>query len=450
MAQNLHRLIVVLGLTLSSVLLFAQSDNSNNNSGSGNNESGNGIIKNWYVGVNGGGTIMLATLREKPFSWAAGGVFGKQLNRKLGIQASFLLGQLHAEGLWGDQPFSSNVNFKDMSLIIKLNLNDFIFDDSPRLIREFYLMGGGGLTLFNTKVINRTDNSFVTGKGWDETGTIKTGDLMTPFVPLGIGMSYNLSKTGQYFLTSEFTYRYSQDNNMDGGLTVPSHPVHYVYTSLGFVYIIGKPSFSTQEITSDLIVNKVRNSVVGQVRNEMDSKIKEELKPILTELENHSKRIDENKVAIDYVKSDVESRINAINSSFIGGTATSRQADGSMQTTAINQMANGSIPTLTSIYFAFNSVYITPDMQRELAVIAKILKKNKALKCEVAGNASNIGSPEYNLILGTKRAEAVVALLVDEFGIDKSRLTVRSNGLADPLAKTLHNINRRVDMQLFW
>jgi outer membrane protein OmpA-like peptidoglycan-associated protein len=121
-----------------------------------------------------------------------------------------------------------------------------------------------------------------------------------------------------------------------------------------------------------------------------------------------------------------------------------------MQTTAINQIANGSIPTLTSIYFAFNSVYITPDMQRELAVIAKILKKNKALKCEVAGNASNIGSPEYNLILGKKRAEAVVALLSEEFGIDKSRLTVKSNGLADPLAKTLHNINRRVDMQLFW
>jgi len=444
-----RKLLGVLGFFFISTLIFAQTNNSSDSFSlsSENGESKNGLLKNWYVGVNGGGTILLATLREKPFSWAAGAVFGKQLNRKLGIQANYLYGKLYSEGLYGGQPLANYVNFMDASLIVKFNLNDFIFDDSPKLFRELYLIAGGGMTIFNAKVINRADNTFITGQGWAN-DTLKTADIKTPFIPLGIGLSYNIGKSGQYFLTSEFTYRYSQDNKLDGGLN--THASHYIYTSLGFVYIIGKPTFSPREITSDLIVNKVKNSFVNDVRGVIDSKIKEELKPIQAELANQSKSIAENKAAIAYVQTGVESRINALSASFKEGMVTAKLPDGSMQTTTFSQMANGAIPTISSIYFAFNSVYITPDMQREIAIFAKIIKKNKTLKCEVSGNASNVGSPEYNLMLSQKRAEAVVSLLVNEFGIEKNRLSLKSNGIADPLAKNLHNINRRVDMQLFW
>ena len=85
-------------------------------------------------------------------------------------------------------------------------------------------------------------------------------------------------------------------------------------------------------------------------------------------------------------------------------------------------------------------------MQREIATIAKVLKKNKHLKCEIVGNASNVGSPEYNKQLSQKRAEAVMNLLTDEFKISADRLNITNKGLDDPLAENLKKINRRVDL----
>lgn len=417
-------------------------------------EHENGFLKNWYVGVNGGATTILATLREKPYSWAVGAIVGKQFNRKIALQASFINGKMHSEGPYGGISLASDVNFRDASLLIKLNLNDVIFTKSPKILNEFYFLGGGGLTFFDTKVTNTADNSFVLGQGWDETGTNKTGSMMTSIVPLGLGLSFNLGKTNQYFLTTEFTYRYSQESKLDGGIT--THPGHYTYTSLGFVYVLGKPTFSTQQITAEAIEERAKINVLKQVEDEIAVSVQNEIKPFKDELTNQSnelatqsKLLAENQEQIATVQADIETRINALNESFKEGIVTAELPDGTVETTPVSKMAAGAIPHLTSIYFAFNSLYITPDMEREIAIIAKMMKKSKSLKCEITGNASNVGSPEYNLMLSEKRSQAVANFLVEEFGINKNRLILKSNGLTDPLAKNLHKINRRVDLQLF-
>ncbi len=420
----------------------------NNNTASKDATTQNGVFKNWFFGINGGGTFMLSSLHEKPYSWAAGAVLGKQFNRKVGIRADFLYGKMHAEGTLSGLTLANDVDFMDAALMLKLSLNDFIFTTSPKFLREFYLMGGGGLTLFNSKVMNTTTNTFVVGQGWDATGTNKTTQVRSPFVPIGAGLAFNLVKSGRVFLTAEFTYRYSQDNLLDGGLTTKAS--NYTYTSLGLVYNIGKSSFTPQQITSEVIENKVKESVAKQVEAEMTAKIDNEIKPLKTEMAKQTKAMADNKETIAALQDEVESRINALSESFKEGTVTTKMPDGSTQTTPVSQMSAGAIPTLTSIYFAFNSLYITSDMQREIAVIAKVMRKNKGLKCEITGNASNVGSPEYNLMLSQKRAEAVALLLVQEFGIDENRLKIKSNGLADPLAKNLQKINRRVDLELMW
>ncbi len=403
-----------------------------------------GLLNNWYAGVNAGATTILATLRDKPYSWAAGAVLGKQITRKLGVQTNLLYGKMHSEGDYFGQMLANDIDFMDASLMLKFNLNDLIFNKSPKVLREFYLLAGGGLTFFNSKVINMADSTFITGIGWDATGTNKTSKVSTPFIPIGLGMSFNLGNTGRYFLTTEFAYRYSSDNQLDGGLT--THPAHYTYASVGLVYNLGKPTFSPQQITADAIEERVKSTVVAQVKDEMAANIQAEIKPIKDELDNHSKILSENKASINAIKSDIEARINAMNSNSSyndGGVTTANRAT---QIPAGNEISTA----LTSIYFAFNSLYLTPDMEREIAIFAKMMKKNKGLKCEITGNASNVGSPEYNLMLSEKRAQAVASFLTKEFGIEENRLIIKSIGIDDPLAKNLHKINRRVDMQLFW
>jgi len=401
---------------------------------------GNGLMANWYAGVNVGATTMLATLRDKPNSWAVGAFLGKQFNRKIGIQANVLNGQMHAEGLYGGSNLENKVNFTDLSLLLKLNLNDVIFTKSPKVLREFYLFGGAGLTYFNSKVLDMADGSFVTGLGWAN-DTVKTSRVNTPFIPIGVGMSFNLGKTGRYVLTTEFTYRYSNDNQLDGGLT--THAGHYTYTSLGLAYNLGKQTFTTQKISADILQEQVTASAVQQVRGEISTIVQEELEPVKEELSAQSK-------SIASIQQEVEMRINALKETIKQGVVTTQLPDGTVQSTQISQLAGGSVPAMTSIYFAFNSLYLTPDMQREIATIARLMKKNKKLRCEIIGNSSNVGSPEYNLMLSQKRAQAVASFLTTEFGIDNERLLVKSNGITDPLAKNLHKINRRVDMQLFW
>lgn len=403
-------------------------------------ESGNGLLNNWYFGLNAGATTLLSTLRDKPYNWAFGFVLGKQINSKLGIQANLLNGKMHSEGIYEGELLETNVNFTDVSLLLKLNLNDFVFTKSPKILRELYFLGGGGITFFNSKVSNTADASFVSGVGWTN-DTLKTNRISTPFLPLGLGMSFNLGNSGRYFLTTEFIYRYSGDNKLDGGLT--AHAANYTYASLGLVYNIGKSTVNTQQITADVIEERAASSAIKQVRGEIASTVQEELKPIKEELSNQSSTIKS-------IQADVKSRIDALNQSITQGVVTTRLPDGSMQATPISQMSEGAVPSIASIYFAFNSLYLTPDMQREIAVVARMMKKNRRLKCEISGNASNVGSPDYNLLLSRKRAQAVATFLSREFGIDINRVIIKSNGITDPLAKNLHKINRRVDMQLFW
>lgn len=446
MKYRIRGLVGLLVLSLLTTIAFAQVNNQEDVFNTPNNETRE-VFKNWYVGMNAGGTVMLAYLREKPIGWAIGAIAGRQFNRKIGIQTNFLIGKLRSED--AIQNYLTKVNFFDASLILKMNLNDIIFTRSPKVLREFYLLGGGGLTFYNSKVTDLTTSAFLTGVGWDATGSVKTGNVMNTFIPVGLGLSFDLTKSGKYYLTTEFTYRFSKDNQLDGGYSASigaPHPAHYIYTSVGFVYNIGKTSVSTQQITSEAIEKRVKSAVIEQVKYEMVANIQEEIKPFKDKLANQSKTLADNKRRI----ADVDMRINALNESFKRGVVTSQLPDGSFQTTSINGMAAGAVPFLTSIYFAFNSLYITPDMQREIAVIAKVMKKNRKLKCEITGNASKVGGPAYNLMLSEKRSQAVARFLISEFGIRSNRLILKSNGLSDPLAKNLHKINRRVDMQLFW
>ncbi len=105
--------------------------------------------------------------------------------------------------------------------------------------------------------------------------------------------------------------------------------------------------------------------------------------------------------------------------------------------------------TLRGVYFDFNKATIKPESHPALADAAKILTDNPSISVEIQGHTDAIGSDEYNQKLSERRAQAVVAYLVQNLGIDVSRLTARGYGESKPIASNDTDegraLNRRVE-----
>lgn len=400
----------------------------------------NGFFKNWFFGVKGGATFFLSPLKENPFSWGASATLGKQLNSKVAIRADYLYGNLKSEGHFvrenPDGSFykndlKSNVDFMEIALLLKMSINDFFYSKSPKHLRELYVFGGGAYTMFRTEIKDLQGN-FVAGTGYSATGDQEAMAAMFA-VPLGIGVTYKIDKNDLFNINAEFGYRFGQSEDLNGGLTKNANS--YTFSSLGLLVNLGKPTLTPQKITTDQVKEDLEEGLNSKLDKELNERIASETKPLKEELAKQSVQVAENQQELEILQEEIEARTNALKEQIVDGTSGSSGG----------KMGVGGID-ISSVYFAFNSTYITPAMEREVAVIAKVLKKNKKLNCEVIGNSSNIGSPEYNMQLSQKRAEAVYNLLIDEFKIDESRLTLINKGLEEPLAENIKRINRRVDL----
>lgn len=411
----------------------------------------NGIMKNWFFGIKGGATFFLSPLKENPFSWGAGATLGKQLNSKVAVRVDYLYGNLKSDGQFvkenPDGSFYSNylyanVDFMEIALIMKMNMNDFLYSKSPKHLREIYVFGGGAYTMFRTKITD-TDGNFVTGKGYSLTGD-QEAMAAGMAVPLGIGVTYKLGKKDIVNLNAEFGYRFTQTKELDGGLT--ENVSHYTFSSLGLLFNLGRPGLTPQKITADAVREDLESGLDSKITKGVNDKVGAELNPIKEDLAKQSVAVASNQEQLDILQEEMEARTNAIKEQL--NTAMGYSSDNENNTEGVVRNTIGGVGgiDMSSVYFAFNSTYITPAMQREIAVIAKVLKKNKKLRCEIVGNSSNVGSPEYNMQLSQKRAEAVMSLLAEEFRIAEDRLTITNNGLDDPLAENLKKINRRVDL----
>lgn len=85
-----------------------------------------------------------------------------------------------------------------------------------------------------------------------------------------------------------------------------------------------------------------------------------------------------------------------------------------------------------AIHFDFDKAEITPESQKRLDVLAEKMRANPQVHIKVAGNADELGTEEYNLALGQKRADAVKTYL-GRLGVDASRIDTVSFGEEKPL-----------------
>jgi OOP family OmpA-OmpF porin len=128
-----------------------------------------------------------------------------------------------------------------------------------------------------------------------------------------------------------------------------------------------------------------------------------------------------------------------------------RNYPGALPPRALNfpQLANLAQFTV-EINFNFNSAVIRPESYRDVGAIADALHNPILLGYGflVLGHTDSVGGRVYNVGLSQRRAEAIVAALVDPFGINPAILQPVGMGeeqLRDPAHPT-SGVNRRVQL----
>lgn len=88
-----------------------------------------------------------------------------------------------------------------------------------------------------------------------------------------------------------------------------------------------------------------------------------------------------------------------------------------------------SVALTSTVRFSINSAVITNEEMINVYNIARWMKNNPDYKVTVTGYADkDTGTPEFNEDLSRRRAEAVVSVLVEKYGIASDRLVMQAEG----------------------
>jgi outer membrane protein OmpA-like peptidoglycan-associated protein len=90
-------------------------------------------------------------------------------------------------------------------------------------------------------------------------------------------------------------------------------------------------------------------------------------------------------------------------------------------------VASARVPTFENIYFDYDKAELGPDAPRALDDVVAAMRANAALTLTIEGHTCEIGTSEYNLALGERRALVVRNYLVNR-GVDAARLRTASYG----------------------
>jgi len=105
---------------------------------------------------------------------------------------------------------------------------------------------------------------------------------------------------------------------------------------------------------------------------------------------------------------------------------------------------------LYGILFDSSKAEVKTESKETMAEIAKLLAMNKSLKLLVVGHTDNAGGFAANVELSKKRADAVVAQLINQYKVDAKRLQSFGVAYASPVASNVEETgrarNRRVEL----
>tara|TARA_Y100001934_G_C12387333_1_gene797961 strand:- start:22733 stop:24223 length:1491 start_codon:yes stop_codon:yes gene_type:complete len=113
------------------------------------------------------------------------------------------------------------------------------------------------------------------------------------------------------------------------------------------------------------------------------------------------------------------------------------------------EMAEKGRVVLDGLYFAHDATELDLEKSKaSLETVQSYLVSNPEAQFYVVGHTDNVGTYEYNMTLSAQRAQAVVQVLSNNFGIEKSRLQAVGVGPVAPAAANTVSTadNRRVEL----
>ncbi|OBT15966.1 peptidoglycan-associated lipoprotein [Vibrio sp. UCD-FRSSP16_10] len=96
------------------------------------------------------------------------------------------------------------------------------------------------------------------------------------------------------------------------------------------------------------------------------------------------------------------------------------------------EVAEKALRENTTLYFAYDNSTISSEYEEMLSAHAKFLSENPDVKVTIEGHADERGTPEYNIALGERRANAVSNYL-QASGVQADQLSIVSYGEEKPL-----------------
>jgi len=134
------------------------------------------------------------------------------------------------------------------------------------------------------------------------------------------------------------------------------------------------------------------------------------------------------------------------------GTSTtpySGPSTGSTDITSGATSARAALPSVRTIYFAFDSSEITGEGQAVVDGWGAYLSANPSARIKLEGHCDERGTREYNIALGERRANAVLQALAAR-GVAERQVSVTSYGEERPVSsghdEAAWQQNRRVEI----
>jgi OmpA-OmpF porin, OOP family len=105
---------------------------------------------------------------------------------------------------------------------------------------------------------------------------------------------------------------------------------------------------------------------------------------------------------------------------------------------------------LPMIHFDLDKANIKQSEYGNLAAVSSVMKSNPGINVVVEGHTDKLSSDGYNQGLSYRRANNAIDILVNKFGIDRSRLVLNYGGESTTLVPTSGNsyMNRRVEFKV--
>ena len=86
------------------------------------------------------------------------------------------------------------------------------------------------------------------------------------------------------------------------------------------------------------------------------------------------------------------------------------------------------------IQFANNSAVVPDDAKAEIKKLSTFMTSYPSTKVTIEGHSDSSGNANYNQDLSERRAKAIAKSLVDEFGVDGTRVDAKGYGEENPIA----------------